>query len=211
MVRPKSKPWTLKATFVLSAASLPTLPRSQVCEVAFVGRSNVGKSSLLNAVAGAKALARVSNTPGRTQTLNCFRFDKKDDAPSFYLIDMPGYGFARAPKARASGWLNLIERYIRERSTLRRVFLLIDARRGMTDVDAPILGLLKESGITTQVVLTKADALKRNEVDRLVENVARDLKHHVMIHPKILVTSVVSGIGIETVRDELCQLAGIKK
>lgn len=211
MVGLKPKPWALKPVFVLSAASLPTLPHSQVCEVALVGRSNVGKSSLLNAIAGAKALARVSNTPGRTQTLNCFRFDKKDGALAFYLIDMPGYGFARASKARSRRWINLIETYIRERSTLRRVFLLIDARRGVTEVDAPILELLKESGMTTQVVLTKADALKRSEVDRLVEKIAHDLKHHVMIHPVILVTSAISGIGVENVRDELCQLAGIKK
>ncbi|HXV73546.1 MAG TPA: ribosome biogenesis GTP-binding protein YihA/YsxC, partial [Sphingomonadales bacterium] len=158
---------------------------------------------------GVKALARVSRTPGRTQALNFFRLDEKASGLSLILVDMPGYGFAKASKTKARHWSGLIENYLKGRPSLRRLFLLIDARRGLTPADRRFLSFLKEAAVSTQVVLTKADKLKKGAAERLAQGMARDLKQYVVTHPEILTTSAVSGEGIEELRLALRELAGI--
>jgi len=207
VTRPDKIPWKPAARFVTTAVSASTLPEPVLPEVGFAGRSNVGKSSLLNALVGHKGLARVSGTPGRTQALNYFRLDEKESGLSLYLVDMPGYGFARAPKGVVRQWGGLIEDYLKGRPTLRRLFLLIDSRQGLMAGDRRILSLLKDAGVATQVVLTKADRLKSGAAERLAEGLSRDLKHYVVTHPDILVTSAVSGVGIEGLRAALRGIA----
>ncbi|MGI9422407.1 MAG: ribosome biogenesis GTP-binding protein YihA/YsxC, partial [Hyphomicrobiaceae bacterium] len=148
-----AKPWE----FVRGIPSLEFLTPADRPEIAFAGRSNVGKSSLINAVANRRNLARTSNTPGRTQELNFFTVGAGD----FYFVDMPGYGFAKAPKAKVEAWTDLIKAYLRGRPTLRRVFVLVDARHGLKDVDHQILSLLDEAAVAYQIVLTKIDKLKQ--------------------------------------------------
>jgi GTP-binding protein len=207
VTRPQNIPWKPVARFVTTAVSPDGLPSPARGEVAFAGRSNVGKSSLLNALVGHAGLARVSNTPGRTQALNVFGLEEKASGLSLYLVDMPGYGFARAPKDAVKAWGGLVEDYLRGRPSLRRLFLLIDARRGLTPADKRILGLLKEAAVSTQVVLTKADKLKEGEAEKLAEAMARDLKHYVVTHPDILATSAVTNAGIEALRASLRELS----
>jgi GTP-binding protein len=188
--------------FVLGAAKLEHIPDSLLPEIAFAGRSNVGKSSLVNALTGRKTLARVSNTPGRTREINFFRL-----AGVLMLADLPGYGFARASKAQSEQWAALIFEYLRGRPTLRRVILLIDSRRGLLANDTEVMSLLDRAAVSYQLVLTKSDKLKPGELAEVHERVAAVARKHGAAHPDIIATSAVLGDGIAELRAELAALA----
>jgi len=188
--------------FVLGAARLDQIPESRLPEVAFAGRSNVGKSSLVNALTGRKTLARVSNTPGRTREINFFRLDD-----TLMLTDLPGYGFARASKAQSEQWAGLIFEYLRGRPTLRRVILLIDSRRGLLKNDVEVMTLLDRAAVSYQLVLTKTDKLKPNELAAIAARVDAESRTHGAAHPHIIATSALSGEGIPKLRAELAALA----
>ncbi|CAN1543184.1 COG0218 Predicted GTPase [Paracoccaceae bacterium] len=177
---------------VVTMAGMPPADRLEVC---FAGRSNVGKSSLINALTGRKSLARASNTPGRTQEINFFSL-----GDSRYLVDLPGYGYAEAPVAVVAKWQALLKQYLAGRQTLRRVFVLIDARHGIKAVDAEILSLLDRSAVTFQVVLTKVDKILRHEREAVIEQVKGALASHPAAFSELVVTSSEKGEGIETLR-----------
>lgn len=184
---------------VVAMAGLPPADRVEVC---FAGRSNVGKSSLINAVTGRRALARASNTPGRTQEINFFTA-----ADSHYLVDLPGYGFAEAPLPVVERWQKLLKAYLAGRQTLRRAFVLIDARHGIKDVDEEILTLLDKSAVTFQAVLTKADKMRPAALDDIIAQVRAGLKKHPAAYPEIVLTSAQTGAGIETLRAIIATLS----
>jgi GTP-binding protein len=177
---------------VTAMAGLPPADRPEVC---FAGRSNVGKSSLINALTGRKTLARASNTPGRTQEINYFALGE-----ARYLVDLPGYGYAEAPVAVVAKWQALLRQYLAGRQTLRRAFVLIDARHGVKAVDDEILTLLDRSAVAFQTVLTKVDKINRAEREVVVEQVKGALAKHPAAFPDIVVTSSETGEGIETLR-----------
>lgn len=177
------------------------LPGDGLPEVAFAGRSNVGKSSLLNALVGMKQLARTSNTPGRTREINFFVLDERAN-----LVDLPGYGYARAPKAQVAGWNRLIEDYLKGRAALKRVFLLIDARHGLKNSDQPALALMDISAVSYQVVLTKADKLKKGELEKVAARTSTELTRHPAAHPELLVTSSAKGTGLAELRAAIITL-----
>ena len=179
---------------VQTESDLPTL---RLPEIAFAGRSNVGKSSLINALTG-KTIARASNTPGRTQELNFFQVGKQ-----FFLVDLPGYGFAAAPKKLVEMWTQLIHNYLRGRQQLKRVFLLIDARHGLKKVDEDIMKMLDKAGVSYYLVLTKADKLKQSEMDAVFEKTMVLGKEHVACYPEMLLTSSETGLGIAELRGEV--------
>ena len=182
-------------TFVKGVVAMSGLPPADRLEVCFAGRSNVGKSSLINALTGRKTLARASNTPGRTQEINYFALGE-----SRYLVDLPGYGYAEAPVAIVAKWQALLKQYLAGRQTLRRAFVLIDARHGIKAVDAEILTLLDRSAVTFQAVLTKVDKISRTEREAVIEQVKGALSKHPAAYPEIVVTSSEKGEGIETLR-----------
>ncbi|MEM7718442.1 MAG: ribosome biogenesis GTP-binding protein YihA/YsxC [Pseudomonadota bacterium] len=188
--------------FLKGVVAMDGMPPDDRIEVCFAGRSNVGKSTLINALTGRKALARTSNTPGRTQEINFFTL-----SDTHYLVDLPGYGFAKAPLQTVEKWQNLLKAYLSGRATLRRAFVLIDARHGIKDVDEDILKLLDSAAVTFQVVLTKADKVKSVERDRVLQQVRDALQSHVAAFPEIMVTSSESGDGIETLRAVVATLA----
>jgi len=190
-------------TFVKGVVSIDDLPKDGRPEIAFAGRSNVGKSSLINAVTGRTSLARVSVTPGRTRELNFFTLGK---AGGPYLVDMPGYGYARASKAAVKSWTRLIRDYLRGRRELKRVFLLIDARHGIKPNDTETMELLDEAAVSYQVVLTKADKPKASELEALMEKVTQTLAKHPAAYPQILTTSARLGGGIEELRAAIARL-----
>ncbi|MDP7152347.1 MAG: ribosome biogenesis GTP-binding protein YihA/YsxC, partial [Paracoccaceae bacterium] len=161
----------------------------------FAGRSNVGKSSLINALTGRKGLARASNTPGRTQEINFFTA-----GDSHYLVDLPGYGFANAPVAVVAKWQKLLKQYLSGRQSLRRVFVLVDSRHGVKQVDDEIMTLLDQSAVTFQVVMTKADKVKDKDRDRIFDQVRQALARHPAAYPEMIVTSSEKGWGIPTLR-----------
>ncbi|MCH8322782.1 MAG: YihA family ribosome biogenesis GTP-binding protein [Proteobacteria bacterium] len=196
-------PWAVECTFLTSAVSANDLPAAGFPEVAFAGRSNVGKSTLLNALVGRKKMAKTSNTPGRTRMLNYFHLTGDSLGGECYLVDMPGYGYARAAKGQVRRWTGLIKDYMRGRASLRRLFLLIDARRGLMKSDREILELLQKAAVSTLVVATKIDKLKVEEREPAMEKLRKDLKPYVIVHPDILATSAVKNIGIDDLRDAI--------
>lgn len=183
--------------FLLSAPGLEHLPEPTVPEIAFAGRSNVGKSSLLNALTGRKALARTSVTPGRTQELNVFEVA---EPMLFRLVDMPGYGFAKAPEKVVAAWRRTVEAYLRGRQPLRRAIVLIDGRHGIKPVDREIMDLLDRAAVGYRVALTKADKVKPSELERTASGVAEELRRRPAAHPDLLTTSSDTGQGIAELR-----------
>ncbi|ESR26979.1 ribosome biogenesis GTP-binding protein YihA/YsxC [Lutibaculum baratangense] len=190
------------AAFLRGARVIGDLPPPDLPEVAFAGRSNVGKSSLINALAGQGDLARTSNTPGRTRELNFFDLDGR-----LRVVDMPGYGYAKAPKAEIARWTKLIFQFLRGRVELRRVYVLIDARHGVKANDEPIFKTLDEAAVSYQAVLTKVDKLKQAEVAKVVESVGKALAKHPAAHPHVILTSSQTGQGIEELRAEMAAFA----
>ena len=187
--------------FMLSVAQLVQLPEADLDEVAFAGRSNVGKSSLINALFNQKKLAKTSATPGRTQQLNFFNFDNK-----LYLVDLPGYGYAQAPEKLVKQWQKVLKDYLRGRPNLRRVFLLIDSRHGIKAEDLEIMKLLNESAVVYQVILTKIDKISAEELQKTQQNVLDELKKHAAAMNDIVVTSSEKKIGLTQCKAEICSL-----
>ncbi len=184
--------------FLMGAVRIEDLPPTDLPEVAFAGRSNVGKSSLINALTGRKALARASNEPGRTREVNLFVLDER-----LRLADLPGYGFARASKGTKSRFQNLSRAYLRGRPNLKRVYLLIDARHGLKAVDAEALDALDLAAVSYQIVLTKADKLKPNDLAPVVEAVLKAVSRRPAAFPRVLATSAETGLGLAELRAEV--------
>jgi GTP-binding protein len=181
--------------FVKGVVAMPGLPEPDRIEVCFAGRSNVGKSSLINALTGRKSLARASNTPGRTQEINYFALGDHR-----FLVDLPGYGYAEAPVAIVAKWQALLKSYLSGRQTLRRAFVLIDMRHGVKSVDEEIMQLLDRSAVTFQAVLTKADKVSKADREKTIEQVRGALAKHPAAFPELVVTSSEKGDGVETLR-----------
>jgi GTP-binding protein len=188
--------------FSRGSPDLDHLPPDDRPEIAFAGRSNVGKSSLLNALVGQHGLARASNTPGRTQELNFFT----DPAADLYLVDMPGYGFAEAPKDKVAAWNRTLRGYLSGRRTLLRVFVLVDARHGLKSVDDEIMGLLDSAAVSYQVILTKADKISRTDLDRVMAHTTKSLAKHPAAYPHVIATSAETGMGFEDLRAVVAKL-----
>jgi GTP-binding protein len=191
-----------EVTFLKGVVAMDGLPPDDRPEVCFAGRSNVGKSSLINALTGRKGLARASNTPGRTQEINFFTL-----AESHYLVDLPGYGFANAPVAIVEKWQRLLKQYLSGRASLRRAFVLVDARHGIKSVDEEIMTLLDRSAVTFQAVLTKTDKLKASELDKVLDQVRGKLAKHPAAYPELVLTSSEKGDGIPLLRAIIAGLA----
>ena len=190
-----------KTVFIKGVVAMSGLPLDDRIEVCFAGRSNVGKSSLINALTGRKALARTSNTPGRTQEINFF-----SQAEKYYLVDLPGYGYASAPLYIVEKWQRLLRQYVSGRQSLRRAFVLIDSRHGIKGVDKKLLSILDSSAVTFQAVLTKADKIKENERLQIIDHVSNALQSHPAAFPEILLTSSQKGWGIPTLRSAIATL-----
>jgi GTP-binding protein len=191
-------------TFIKGVVAIDGLPREGKPEVAFAGRSNVGKSTLINALTGRKSLARVSVTPGRTRELNFFTLGKDGQ---LLLVDMPGYGYARASKAEVKGWTRLIRDYVKGRRELKRVFLLIDARHGLKESDRETMTLMDEAAVSYQGVLTKSDKPKAAELATVEAKVAAELAKRPAAFPQLIVTSARTGAGIPELRAAIAALA----
>jgi GTP-binding protein len=187
--------------FVKGVVAMSGMPPADRIEVCFAGRSNVGKSSLINALTGRKSLARASNTPGRTQEINYFALGAER-----YLVDLPGYGYAEAPIAIVAKWQALLKSYLSGRQTLRRAFVLIDARHGVKVVDEEIMTLLDRSAVTFQAVLTKADKISTAELEVNIAQTRAALSKHPAAFPELIVTSSEKGLGIETLRATIATL-----
>jgi len=181
--------------FMLGVAALKQLPDAGPAEIAFAGRSNVGKSSLLNALTNRKTLAKTSNTPGRTQQLNYFNLGGK-----MYIVDMPGYGYAKVSKTQRDAWTKLIFDYLRGRATLRCVFILIDARHGLKDTDIELMKMLDEAAVTYRIILTKSDKVKREELEKVTTKTLATIKKHPAAFPSIHATSSHKGGGLPELR-----------
>ena len=190
--------------FVIGVARIDDLPSDAMPEVAFAGRSNVGKSSLINALTGRKTLARTSNTPGRTQQLNFF-----DLGGRLMLVDLPGYGYAKAPKGDVDRWNRLIRLYLKGRVGLRRLCLLIDARHGLKPPDRQVMDLLDEAAVAFQIVLTKTDKLKAGDLEQRCATIAGEIRKRAAANPEIIATSAVRGDGIAELRAVLASLATV--
>lgn len=188
-------------TFMLSVAKLEQLPEADLDEIAFAGRSNVGKSSLINALFNQKKLAKTSSTPGRTQQLNFFNFDGK-----LYLVDLPGYGYAKAPEKMVKQWQIVLKTYLRGRPNLRRVFLLIDARHGIKSEDAEIMKMLDVSAVSYQIVLTKVDKISATELKEVISETAQETAKHAAAMPDIISTSSEKKCGLDLLKAEICSL-----
>ncbi|SOC17765.1 ribosome biogenesis GTP-binding protein YihA/YsxC [Stappia indica] len=193
------RPWA----FVTSVAHLEQLPPEGEIEVAFAGRSNVGKSSLINAITGVNGLARTSNTPGRTQMLNFFAAPES----AVTLVDMPGYGYAQAPKSMVDAWTDLVFTYLQGRARLRRVFVLIDSRHGLKANDLEVMGLLDKAAVNYQIVLTKIDKIKPGQLTRVLDETAEKIRKRPAAHPQIIVTSSEKSTGLGEIRAEIFKLS----
>jgi GTP-binding protein len=187
--------------FMLSVAKLEQLPEADLDEIAFAGRSNVGKSSLINALFNQKKLAKTSSTPGRTQQLNFFNFDGK-----LYMVDLPGYGYAKAPEKMVRQWQAVLKTYLRGRPNLRRVFLLIDSRHGIKDEDMEIMKMLDISAVPYQIVLTKADKISVAELNKTSEMTNQEIAKHAAALPDIVITSSEKKTGLDILKAEICSL-----
>jgi GTP-binding protein len=190
--------------FLKSAPGLKFLPDPDYPEIAFAGRSNVGKSSLLNALTNRKGLARTSNTPGRTQELNFFDVGSP---PQIRLVDMPGYGFAEAPKDLVKRWRFLVNDFLRGRAVLRRSIVLVDSRHGLKPVDVEIMDMLDTAAVNYQVVLTKADKVKPTELAKTFERTTEAAAKHAAAHPQLIATSSETGLGIAELRTAILEAA----
>ncbi len=190
-----------QSEFLKGVVAMSGLPPADRIEVCFAGRSNVGKSSLINALTGTKGLARASNTPGRTQEINFFT-----QGPELYLVDLPGYGYANAPLAVVEKWQRLLKQYLSGRQTLRRAFVLIDTRHGVKKVDEEIMKLLDSAAVTFQVVMTKADKVKEKDRAKILDQVRDALSKHPAAYPEIVLTSSEKGDGIATLRSIIAHL-----
>jgi GTP-binding protein len=188
--------------FLAGATNDEAIPEGTLPEIAFLGRSNVGKSSLVNALTGQSALARISKTPGRTRQINFFDLGER-----LMLVDLPGYGYAEAPKREIARWTGLIARYLRGRASLRRVLLLLDARFGIKETDKPLMKQIDEAAVSFQAVVTKCDLVEPDELHKRVTGLAQSLARHVAAHPVIHLTSAQSGAGIAALRASLAELA----
>jgi GTP-binding protein len=187
--------------FILSVASLKQLPLDDRVEVAFAGRSNVGRSSLINAIFGQRKLAKTSSTPGRTQQLNYFNLNNL-----LYLVDLPGYGFAKAPKDIVKNWQKLINTYLVGRANLRRVFLLIDSRHGIKKIDEEIMSMLDTAAVTYQVVLTKTDKISSSQLEKILLDTKNTLDKHTAAYVNILATSSEKNLGLDELKAEMYNL-----
>lgn len=192
-----------ECAFVAGAARIDQLPEADAPEVAFAGRSNVGKSSLINALAGRAALARTSNTPGRTRQINFFSLA----GDRLRLVDLPGYGYARAAKSEIAAWTGLVDAYLRGRPNLRRAALLVDARRGLMPPDRRVMAALDRAAVVYQLVLTKADALTAAQLERRAEEAGAAAREHAAAYPAVIATSARRGAGVAALRAELAALA----
>ena len=189
-------------TFMLSAVSLETLPPARLPEICFAGRSNVGKSSLINALTNRKGLARASNTPGRTRELNYFNVDER-----LFVVDLPGYGYAKASKSDIARWTKLTRQFLFGRASLRRVFLLIDSRHGLKDSDLELMAMLDETAVTYQLILTKTDKLKKGTLEKVSIKTQKAIAKRPAAFPKIINTSSETKNGLDLLRAEIATLA----
>lgn len=190
-----------RCEFVLGVARLEQLPLSELPEVAFAGRSNVGKSSLINAVTGQKGLAKTSNTPGRTQQLNYFNLDDK-----LHIVDLPGYGYAEAPESTVRQWQKVIFAYLQGRVNLKRVFLLIDSRHGIKKSDREVMEMLDQAAVTYQLVLTKTDKISTAALTKLTAEIEKETAKHAAAYARVLATSSEKKLGIGEIRAEIASL-----
>ena len=188
--------------FVLGAASLAQLPDGNRPEIAFAGRSNVGKSSLINAVLNRKNMARSSAEPGKTRELNYFDIGEG----TFWLVDLPGFGYAKVSREQQAKWVQLTKRYLRGRANLRRVFLLVDSRRGLMDTDLETMRMLDTAAVNYQIVLTKVDKIKKSALEKVTTKIEAALKKHPAAHPLPRATSAEKGYGVPEIRAEIGQL-----
>lgn len=191
-----------ECNFVLGVAEPEQIPITSLPEIAFAGRSNVGKSSLINALTGHKNLARTSNTPGRTQEINFFNLGER-----LMIADLPGYGYAKVSKSRVKQWTGLVNTYLKGRAQLRRTCLLVDARHGLMGSDRQVMGMLDTAAVSYQIILTKADKASASGLEKLFADIAGEAPEHTAMHPSAVPTSSRKGHGIEQLRAELATLA----